>query len=413
MLIPIDRPLIDGRNTREAATQTVSAGFVATHNQRSVLILTCDGADRVSGAPHIQAGARVGQELLILVTDDANRVTITDGGGAGTELNGDWVVADSQGIGAKLKVIWDGTRWWENDRKNGELVASGLNAYAEGNACTASNRGAHAEGHQSTASGNNGSHAEGYSALASGESSHAEGSNTSASGTGAHSEGIDVSASGTASHAEGHTTIASESSSHAEGGDTVANQAYTHAEGRRATANGAFSHAEGLDTTSSGSRSHAQGYYAVAGLYAEHAQAAGRFAVSGDAQRSVAVMRIATTDATLTETFMDGVDDLLTILDEYTYACKIMVVGRQDTGADHFMGTYHVLIQRTAAGAPALVGAVDIIYENNAGGWGAGGGLPVSILAGATNLEVWVEGLAAHNIRWVVTVEMARVGYAD
>ena len=64
MLIPIERPLIDARNIRDAATQTVSAGFVATHNQRSVLLLTTDSTDRASGSPHIQAGVRPGQKLL-------------------------------------------------------------------------------------------------------------------------------------------------------------------------------------------------------------------------------------------------------------------------------------------------------------------------------------------------------------
>ena len=338
-----------------ATTQTVSAGFVATHNQRPVLFLTCDSADRTSGAPHIQAGVRAGQLLLILVTDDANKITITDGNGTGTQLNGDWVVANGWGIGAKIWLIWDGTRWWEVDRKNGELVASGAVA--------------HAEGRSTTASGN---------------TAHAEGRSTTASGLYSHSEGRDTIASGSQSHAEGFTT----------------------------TASGDYSHAQGTSSAASGDYSHVEGVYSRAALHAEHAQAAGRFSATGDAQRSVVVARISTTDATLTETFLDGVDDLLTILDEYTYACKIMVVGRQDTGVDHFMGTYHCLIQRTG-GAPALVGAVDIIYENNAGGWGAGGGLPVSILAGATNLEVWVEGLAAHNIRWVVTVEMVRVNYAN
>ncbi len=355
MQIPIDRPLIDGRNTREAATQTVGLNFVATHNQRHVLILTCAGVDRVSAAPHIQEGVRVGQLLTILVTDDANRITITDDG-AGTILNGDWVVGDGYGIGAKIWLVWDGTRWWEIDRKNGELDASGLVAHAEGFSTTASGSYSHAEGRDTTANGNSGSHAEGYLTTASGSSSHAEGNSTTASNDRAHAEGYLTAASGPSSHAGG---IRSESA-----------------------------------------------------LSAEFAIAGGRFAATGDAQRSVVVARIATTNAVLTETFLDGTDDLLTILDEYTYACKVTVVGRQDTGADSFMGTYHVLIQRTGGGAPVLVGAVDR-YENNPGGWGAGGGLPVSILAGATNLEVWVEGLAGHNIRWVAVVEMVRVGFAD
>lgn len=343
MLIPIDRPLIDGRNTRDAATQTVIAGFVATHNQRSVLLLTCDGVDRTSAAPHIQAGVKAGQKLLILVTDDANRVTIYDGGGAGTNLNGHWVVADGKGIGAKIWLVWDGTRWWEVDRKNGELNASGLVAHAEGKGATASGSYSHAEGDGTLASGNFSSHAEGISVTVSGNDG---------------------------AHGEGYSCIVG------------------------------------------GSSAHAQGERAVANLRGEHAQASGKFSSTGDAQFNRVVARILTTNATLTETFLDGIDDLLTILDEYTYACKITVVGRQNTGEDNFMGTYHVLVERTGE-TVGLVGAVDIIYENNAGGWGAGGGLPVSILAGATNLEVWVEGLAGHNIRWVVTVEMTRVRYSD
>ena len=341
MEIPIDRPLIDGRNTRDAATQTVSAGFVATHNQRAVLLLTCDIADRASGAPHIQAGVTPGQELLILVTDDANRVTITSSiaGGGLTKLNGNWVVADGEGIGTKLWVVWDGTYWWEGDRKNGELQASGRNAVASG-----------------------------VSTIANGDNSYAGGSNTQATGFSAHAQNVGNVATGTGSYVEGRDNLAS------------------------------------------GYTAHASGYNSIAALYGEYAHAAGRFANNGDAQFSRVIARIATTDATLTETFLDGIDDLLTILDEYTYACTITVVGRQDNGTDNFMGTYHVLVRNNAT-VVALVGAVDIIYENNAGGWGAGGGLPVSILAGATNLEVWVEGLAAHNIRWIATVEMTRVGY--
>ncbi len=323
-----------------AATQTVSVGFVATHNQRSVLLLTCDGADRVSGAPHIQAGVRAGQLLTILVTDDANKITITDGGGAGTELNGDWVVADGWGIGAKLKLIWDGTRWWEDDRQNGGLNASGQVAHAEGRATTASG---------------------GYA--------------------------------------------------HAEGNDTVASANAAHAEGIYTDATSAQAHAEGYATLASGNHSHAQGQQSIAALYGEHAQASGRFAGNGDAQFSRVVMRIATTDATLTETFLDGADDLLTILNEYAYGCTITVVGRQDTGVDNFMGRYHVLVRNNSE-TVSLVGAVDIIYENNAGGWG-GADPPVVILAGITNLEVWVEGLAGHNIRWCASVDMVRVNYAN
>ncbi len=193
MLIPIDRPMIDARNIRDAATQTVDGGFVATHNQKAVLLLTCFIGDRTSGAPHIQAGIKAGQLLTILVTDDANKITITDGGGAGTELNGDWVVADGYGIGAWLKVIWTGTVWQEVGRGNGELTASGLVAHAEGSGTTAS-----------------------------GDRSHAEGNTTTASGAQAHAEGNTTTATGESSHAMGEESLADQKFQYAHGGDKFA-----------------------------------------------------------------------------------------------------------------------------------------------------------------------------------------------
>ncbi len=207
MNIPIDRPLIDGRNTRDAATQTASAGFVATHNQRSVLLLTTGAANYVSGAPHIQAGAQAGQELLIIVTDDANKITITDGNGAGTQLNGNWVVADTFGIGAKIWLVWDGTRWWEVDRKNGELTASGIVA--------------HAQNRQTTASGAY-SHAEGAACAATNTSAHAEGQSTDATGSISHAEGNATLASGQRSHAQGEHSVAALYGEHAQAGGRFA-----------------------------------------------------------------------------------------------------------------------------------------------------------------------------------------------
>ncbi len=328
MLIPIDRPLIDGRNIRGVATQEVSPAFTARHNQQPVLLLTCDTGDRVSSTEHIQAGVRPGQELLIIATNDTNKITIvsSDAGVGLTKLNGNWVVADGRGVGAWLKVDWDGNHWWETGRGNGELDASGLNA--------------HVEGQENTATG-------------------------------------------TAAHVEGW------------GSDAPGNQ----------------SHSQGLTCAASGNNSHAQGSNATANLFAEHAHASGKFADQGDAQFSRVVMRIETNDDTPTEIFIDGNDDTLDIINGFSYACKVMVVGRQDDGTDHFMGTYNVLIERTG-GTVALVGAVDS-YENNPGGFGAGGGLPVAITADDANksLKIAVEGLTAHNIRWVAVVEMVRVKF--
>jgi len=277
MLIPIDRPIIDARNIRPAATQTVSVGFIATHNNKAVLLLTCDVADRISGAPHIQAGAKVGQLLTIIVTDDANRITLLDGGGTGTQLNGSWAIADGYGIGAWLKVVWDGTRWREVGRGNGELNAGGICAYAEGSSTVATGNFGHAEGYDTNVTGDTGSHAEGHGTTASGDSG---------------------------SHAEGHATEASGNSG---------------------------AHAEGRQTVASGFASHAEGYYSVANLYAEHAQAGGRFAATGDAQFIKVVGRklITMSNAWQDILLLDGADDLLVIPANTLFAFAGLVAGAE------------------------------------------------------------------------------------
>ncbi len=202
MLIPIDRPLIDGRNTREALLQNTTNGFVATHNQRRVLRLQPNNPTGLSGTPHIQAGVRVGQKLTIFCVNDADPVIIQDGGGVGTQLNGNWSVGNSHGDGSFLHVMWDGFRWWETGRGVGEASMSGLHAHAEGNKCIASGDSAHAEGTRTTASDRD-CHSEGYQTTASQDDAHAQGNNTVASGTRSHAEGVGSIASGSGSHASG------------------------------------------------------------------------------------------------------------------------------------------------------------------------------------------------------------------
>ncbi len=396
------------------ATQTITAtAFTIEHNQRNQIDITCTGtsqtytADTTTG---IRAGVIDGQILLVhFLAPATNTLAITDAGNV--SVKGTW---ERDFSGSWIRLLWDasGATWVELERDKGELLsASGQNANAEGNHTTADGDYSHAEGNATTASGE-ASHAEGASSVATGDQAHAEGLSTTADGTASHSEGSGTTASGQAAHAEGRETIASGLYAHAEGQSTTASGNRAHAEGNSTTASGLYSHAQGSSCLAIGDLSHAQGYQARANLYAEDAHAASRFAAHGDAQYSRVVMRIGTTDATLTELFIDGVDDRLTILNEYTYSCKVEVVGRQDTGVDHFMGEYSVLIQRTdSIAGVALVGAATPCYENNPGGWGAGGGLPVEITAANNALTIKVEGLANHNIRWCATVDMRRVGY--
>ena len=106
--------------------------------------------------------------------------------------------------------------------------------------------------------------AEGDHATASGYSSHAEGSYTQATQSFAHAEGLSAIASGTKAHAEGYQTTASGESSHAEGGNTTASGQFTHAEGSWSQSIGNNSHAEGQGCYAYGLTSHAQNDHTIA-----------------------------------------------------------------------------------------------------------------------------------------------------
>lgn len=387
-----------------ALQSLVGGGFILDHGNAPVLIVTVTGgaapwsSDAVTP---IVAGIKDGQLLTIYFHNPPTKqVTVLTGGNC--DLEGNFVMTQTGSKNVCLAVWWDATNsvWRERYRTPGySNTNSGANSASVGISNVASGADAFAQGNGCTASGANSS-AMGNGCLANNTRGHAEGSSNTASGTyGAHAEGTSCTASGDyGSHAEGN------------GSSCSGNEA--HAEGYQGVANGEAAHAEGYQCGAYGKNTHAQGRQASASLHGEHAQSGGQFAAKGDAQFCRVCLRKNTTDATLTELFLDGVDDRLTLATEYAFACKVTVVGRQDTGADHFMGTYHVLIERTGS-TTALVGAVDIIYENNAGGWGAGGGLPVEITANDANnaLAIKVEGLAAHNIRWHAIVEMNRVAY--
>jgi hypothetical protein len=140
------------------------------------------------------------------------------------------------------------------------VLASGLNAHAQGFAVTASGNFSHAEGSTTLATGLS-SHAEGLQTQAIGFYCHAEGESTNAQGFGTHAEGVSSVAAGNYSHAEGQSTNASALASHAEGLSTQAIGNFSHAEGSGSVAIGVASHAEGQRTIASGSYQHVQGKY--------------------------------------------------------------------------------------------------------------------------------------------------------
>ena len=173
----------------------------------------------------------------------------------------------------------------------GYATVTGPNAqagHAEGINTQALGLASHAEGHDTIAYGQD-SHTEGSNTatvlkdadgnvVAFGEAAHAEGGYTKAVGKYSHSEGHTSQASAEAAHAEGKNTIANNIGAHAEGNSTKASGSYAHAEGNDTNATGYHAHAEGKSTTAKGSNSHAEGDTTTAEGVSSHAGGTGAHA---------------------------------------------------------------------------------------------------------------------------------------
>ncbi|MCK4850689.1 MAG: hypothetical protein KAT11_05015 [Phycisphaerae bacterium] len=329
MLIPIDRPLIDARNIREAATQTVAGDDVADpaliHNNRATLRVTLTGAglQHVQGTAvqAIQSGNRVGQRLRIIVVDDgaSNVLQIVDNAAtAKTDLRGNWMSGGGESAttyNSYLDIEWDGTLWKEVERYDGVgWTALGIAA-----------------------------HGEGKDNVASGRASHAEGEENEATAWGAHAEGRYCDADGSYSHAEGYVTQANSQGSHAEGASCQANADYAHAMGSSSNAT----------------------------LHAGFAQAGGKFNVVGDAQfiRVVGRKLITMSDDWQTILFLDGDDDLLTIPANTLFNFEALVSGCESSLAAK-KSAYKIIdgaIWRDNANNLVLLNqTVNIVHEDDA-----------------------------------------------
>ena len=361
---------LDVSKLAEAATQTASASFVATHNNRPVLLLGADSSSHQSNTvTPIQAGIRVGQLLtVILVSNPSSQYVIINDSG-NTQLNGRWYVgASGVGLGSWLKVCWDGSVWKEVGRGPGGISASGTVTHAEGRGTNASGSYAHAEGSLNIASGDMGSHAEGSSCTASGLSAHAE------------------------------------------GGSCVASGDRSHAQGSTCTASGNRAHAEGGATTADGDYSHAQGLYAKASRYGEYAQASGRFAADGDAQFTRSILRNVTWDTSWKELFLDGASARWTLDDEFSYACMITIAARMNTGGAqcaHF--TRRLTIERTNGTVTLRSGPAYVYGDHN-----PNGDYSIRITADDINKSLKLEvkhddGISAKDVRWVSVIEAVEI----
>jgi len=209
--------------------------------------------------------------------------------------------------------------------------------------------------------------------------------------SGAVAEGEGCTASGLNSHAEGCGTVASGQVSHAENG---------------AFATGSSSHAEGCESIASGINSHAQGSEADAYLYAQHAQAGGKFVTGGDAQHSRIVIR---NSITHDDTNWHSIGTQIIIIPEDTlWTFDILLSGASVGLAKKFSYRIVGCISNDGGTAAVHASTTTTIYESDAD-------FDAQVVADDTyeTLEVQVTDSTSGGdvVRWVADVRLCEVGF--
>lgn len=275
-------------------------------------------------------------------------------------------------------------------RSAATMVASGANSVVGGGANnTASGAAAVVSGgNGNTASGNDSSVAGGISNTASGANAAVSaGNNNAASNTNSFVGG------GNGNTASGTNAVVSA------GVNNVASGTNASVGGGSAnTASGACAIVPG-------------GSGAAADKYGQSSHAAGPFAAAGDSQVSELLWRIATTDATPTELFLDGAASRATVPLNTTWGGKLLLVGRSSAGVGAVWEvTFGVQNNANTVTLVAAV-AVSVLSDGTSGTWGVAGTIAVTADNVNKSLKLVVTGPAATNVRWTAAARFVEVSY--
>ena len=147
------------------------------------------------------------------------------------------------------------------------------------------------------------------------------------------------------------------------------------------------------------------GLYGKASYYGEAVQASGRFAATGDAQRSMVVLRNTTADATTTSLYLDGSSQKQVVSANTSIVFTALVIGHTDGGSASGAYKLEGAVRRPGTGTPVLVGSVTktVLGEDSAG-FDANAVIDASTGA----LDIQVNGTAATNMKWVAKLDMVR-----
>jgi hypothetical protein len=90
-----------------------AAGITSHLHTKTIIFLAGSGpVDDILANPQISPGGVIGQELVLIGTSDSDYVFLTNDDGL--DLQGDCLVNTQQ----VLSLIWDGTNWREQYRRN-------------------------------------------------------------------------------------------------------------------------------------------------------------------------------------------------------------------------------------------------------------------------------------------------------
>jgi hypothetical protein len=148
------------------------------------------------------------------------------------------------------------------------------------------------------------------------------------------------------------------------------------------------------------------GLQAAARNYGQMAHASGQFATAGDAQTSVYVCRGTTTNATLSELFLDGVSERMVVPTNSTWGFDVLVTGRASNGnsaAYSIKGT----IKNTGGTTTSVGSPVFQRLGNDDATWD----VVVGVDSVDQALSVKVKGASSTFVRWVASVRTVEVTY--
>ena len=423
-------------DTKSAAYTVVSGdlGKIINFSSGSSADATLPDITTVSSGFHVSIWNTAGTAVSISVKPAAGQQIGSSSGNGFTSIY-PFILA----WGAGVNIVSDGTYWHISDAK---IYGNYRNSLAIGSGATAINNYALAIGpaayssaiysiaigsstSQTTASGSNsvaiGSGAQavvGSGAMALGNSrasgadsfAAAIANNTSSYGaTGANSVAIGYRAKATNADgvAIGDTALAS-----GQGSLSLGSYAEATATGSLALS----TEISGYKTQATASYAVAMGNRALSSINSKFAYSGGAFSANGDAQTGTFVLRSDTTDATpealTTSNTAAGTTNQIILPNNSVYGFTGTVIAREDSSSTNDFAVWEIKggAVRGANAASTTLGSYNInkISESTgAANWS------IALSADTTNgaVAITVTGEAAHNIRWVATVNTTEVTY--